>query len=105
MRTLAADRIGVPHRLEHIATFSFTGVFGLYYKAPVIHGLLTVMCMSTAASSSCCWEGIWMLSREGKNLIELMFIIAAVAYFTSQNVLVSRRYVMLQQCLINGLMR
>ena len=95
MRALAADRIGVPDSLQHIASLSFTGILGLHYKAPVIHGLLAVMCMTTTASPTTCWQGIWMLSREGKNLIELMFVITAVAYFTSQNVPISGRYIML----------
>ena len=82
MCTLAANRIGVPDSLQHIASLSFTSVFGLNYKAPVIHGLLAVMCMTTTTCPTSCWQGIWMLSREGKDLVELMFIIAAVAYFT-----------------------
>lgn len=105
MCALAANRIGVSHSLQHVTPLSFAGILGLHYKTPVIHGLLTVMCVTTATSPTSKWQGIWMLSREGKNLVELMFIIAAVTYFAGQNVLVPGRYVVLQQCLINGLMR
>lgn len=92
MRALAANRVGVTHCLEHIATLSFAGILRLHHEPPMIHGMLAFMHVSTTAGA---WKGIWVLSGEGKNLIEGVFVIAAFAYFTSQNVPVSGRDVML----------